>query len=74
MTHTQLETVPATWIVERDGAFFAIVQNLFRPAFTSGATALLMSYDEDSGTSSAPVARRVPAQRVLVRVTQTPRS
>lgn len=65
MTTTQLETIPASWTDERDGAFFSIVQNLFRPAFTSGATALLMSYDEDGGARPGPVSGPAPAQRVL---------
>lgn len=65
MTNAQLETIPAIWTEERDGAFFAIVQNLFRPAFTSGATTLLMTYDEDSGARPGPVSRPAPAQSVL---------
>ncbi len=53
MTHTELETIPATWSEERDGAFFALVHDLFPAAFVSGATALLMSYDDD-GSEPAP--------------------
>ena len=74
MTHTTLETVPVTWIDEREGAFFALVRNVFRPAFVSGATALLMSYDEDGDALPVPVARSVPAQRMLAPLTQAPGS
>lgn len=74
MTHHKLETLPVTWSDERDGAFFALVRNLFRPAFTSGATALLLSYDEDNGVCPDAVARGVPAQGVPVSLTPAPRS
>lgn len=39
------EQIPTTWSDERDGAFFHLVANLFRPAFLAGATVLLASYD-----------------------------
>ena len=74
MTQTKLESIPVTWSDEHDGAFFALVRDVFRPAFASGATALLMSYDEDGGASPGPVARPAPAQRLLAPLTPAPRS
>jgi hypothetical protein len=50
MTHGKLEAIPDTWSDEQDGAFFGLVRSAFRPAFTSGATVLLMSYDDDGGS------------------------
>jgi hypothetical protein len=69
MTHGKLETIPVIWSDEHDGAFFALVRNVFGPAFTNGATALLMSYDEDCGACPGPVAPPRPAQRVPARLT-----
>ena len=65
MTHRTLETIPVTWSDEHDGAFFALVRDLFPPTFTSGATALLSSYDEDSGPCPGPVVRAAEQDQVL---------
>lgn len=68
MTQTQLETVPAVWDDELDGAFFALVHHLFPPAFLSGATALLTSYDEEeAGSRSSSSGRRAAARARLRR-------
>lgn len=47
MTAAGTEALPTTWNDDRDGAFFRITATLFPPAFTSGASVLLASYDDE---------------------------
>jgi hypothetical protein len=44
---TSRETVPAVWTAT-DEQFFAVVRDLFTPAFLYGAGVLLSSYDADT--------------------------
>ena len=53
MAATAIETIPALWDDERDGAFFRITAALFSGEFTYGAGVLLASYD-DVDVDSAP--------------------
>jgi hypothetical protein len=39
------ETVPGTWLDERDVPFFRLVAGLFTPAFAEGAGVLLAAND-----------------------------
>ena len=47
------ETVPTTWIDERDVPFFRMTASLFDPEFVLGATVLLASYDSDAIIAAA---------------------
>lgn len=48
-----LETIPATWVEERDVPFFRLTATAFSSTFAAGASALLASYDSDeSGVTS----------------------
>jgi hypothetical protein len=47
------ETVPTTWIDERDVPFFRVTASLFDPEFVLGATVLLASYDSDAIIAAA---------------------
>jgi hypothetical protein len=53
MNAVGIETVPTTWIDERDVPFFRITASLFEPEFALGATVLLASYDSDAVIAAA---------------------
>ena len=53
MNAVGIETIPATWIDERDVPFFRIAASLFDPEFALGATVLLASYDADAIIAAA---------------------
>jgi hypothetical protein len=46
-TTTDIESVPLTWVDERDVAFFRCVVHVFPPMFLAGASVLLASNDAD---------------------------
>ena len=49
------ESVPSTWVDERDLPFFRLTARLFSSAFVAGAGVLLASYDVDEpATGSLP--------------------
>jgi hypothetical protein len=52
MNATIVESVPVTWVDERDVAFFRVTEGVFSPAFLAGASALLSlnaEPDEEGG-------------------------
>jgi hypothetical protein len=57
MSTQTYESVPTTWLDERDVPFFRLTAGLFDPAFADGAGVLLASYDADE-----PAARSLPAR------------
>jgi hypothetical protein len=60
----RLETLPESWDVERDTAFFTLTTHVFDAGFVAGAGVLLASYDEETpDVASVPAALGVPAPR-----------
>jgi len=53
MNAVGIESIPTTWIDERDVPFFRITASLFDPEFTLGATVMLASYDADAVIAAA---------------------
>lgn len=58
MNATAVDTVPTTWIDERDVPFFRITASLFSPEFVLGASVLLATYDPYAAISSKPIRAR----------------
>ncbi len=52
---TAIESLPGVWDPDRDEVFFRLVADVFSPSFTTGASVLLVSNDDEpSGRAPQP--------------------
>jgi hypothetical protein len=71
MATTGTESIPTTWIDERDTAFFRITASLFPGEFTYGAGVLLASYD-DGCLADAASSTTLPSAGATTAAATTP--